>query len=479
MTNKNTLIFATVCLLLTMLSSCKGDVASAGESSLTSSDSVIVCSDTLHNIHSANMMAMPSYATPDSFLLGECRTNDYGTISATLLTQLAAPEGWVYPDSSVLDSVCLYIYYTSWYGDGNSPLTIEAHAIDREPLCYDSTYASNVSINRFCSMTDQVNILKDNKTITPQSPTDSIQSSTTKSSIYYVRARLNDTYAQKLFQIRDYSSQAAFNKQFPGIVVSTTFGSSAALYVSTACISIHYHYTFPEGDHFRTMNDTKTLYSNTEVKQIGQYEYTDQEGIWEKLNQDTTINYVLSPCNIYCKLSIPTEGIREYISNRIGNRRAYINLAQLRLDVLNGNSTATKEDNWAKPAKNMMLLNEEYYHKVFVEGAHPSDTSAVFGTLTSEYDTLTTKYNYYYSFDLSFAFTQMLHQKSYNTDTIKMLLIPVDLGYTSTSSTSYISSVRMQQSVSATKILSSRNPLIPMDIEVVYSGFSDQIIDRK
>lgn len=469
------MIFAIICLLIPQLNSCKDDVAQAGSSSLSEGEDVIVCSDTLGQITSRTIMGTPIYSTPDSFLLGECKTQDYGTLKAEILTQFSAPLGWTYPDSSALDSVCLYVYFDSWFGDGNAPMSITAYELDAEPLCYDSAYKSNTPVSRFCSQDMSKNIVVSDVVFTPAHPMDSIYSSTEKKHVGYERLRLTDEYANRIFSIRDFSSQKAFNNQFQGILLTSTYGASAALYVSAVCLTIHYHYTFKEGTIFKTMTDSKILYSNTEVKQFGRYEYTDHAGVYEKLRKDSAINYILSPANAYCSLSIPTQDIIGHVKSKLGTRRAYINLAQLRLDVLNATSKKTKDDNWAAPAKMMMMVNEDEFDKVFKYGKLPTDTTAVFASLTSEYDTISKSYQYFYAFDLSTPFTKMLHEEHY-ADTIKLRLVPVDLNYTTTSSTTYISSIRLKQSVTATMIRSSFATETPLDIEVVYSGFTDSHI---
>ena len=464
-----------VCLLLTSLNSCKDDVSQAGSSSLSPDEEVIVCSDTLRNIISDNIPAQPASSTPDSFLLGEVRTTDFGTLNAVMLTQLAAPEGWVYPEASELDSVCLYVYYRSWFGDGNSPMALAAYEIDREPLSYDSVYPSNVPVSRFCSMEDSTRMMDRDAVFSPNRPTDSIYSSVAQANIPFIRLRLSDRYAERMFRIRDFSSQQAFNRQFPGLMLCSSYGASAALYVSTLCITIHYHYTYSVGDETKTLADTKTFYSNKEIKQLSRYEHKNQTEIFERLSEDTTVNYVLSPSNIYCRLTIPMQEIKRQIKEQTQNRNVYVNLAQLQLDVLNGDSKGAKEDNWMRPAESMMLVEESEYEKVFSSGRFTSDTATIYSSLLSEYDTITSAYRYYYDFDLSYHFTQMLHKDRFN-DTIRMILVPVDLEFTASLSGNYAVSIRMKQAASATKIRSSRSPQTPMDIEMVYSGFTNTII---
>ena len=75
---------------------------------------------------------------------------------------------------------------------------------------------------------------------------------------------------------------------------------------------------------------------------------------------------------------------------------------------------------------------------------------------------------YYYSYDMSDFLTNQLRQESSDT-VLNMLLVPVTIGTsTLSSSATAVTSVRQQQTISATKILSAKNG---MKLEIVYSGF--------
>ncbi len=445
-------------------------------------DGVVVRADTLRNIGSGVVAAQPVYMAPDSGLLGECRSQDYGTLKADILTQFACPEGWVYPDSSEVDSVCLYIYYRSYYGDGSAPMGLNAYWLDRERLSYDSTYESSVDVSRFTSLSRSV--LNGTEVISPAHPTDSIYSSSLGQAMPFIRMRLNEQTAKQLFAIRDFSSQKKFNEQFPGLYITSTYGSSSALYIYSLCLTIHYHFTYESQGMTKTMQDSKVLYSNAEVKRVYHYDYADREQVLARLEQDTAHNYILSPANIYARLAIPTTAIVERILDGVQSRTPYINLARLRVDVMNGGSTGAQSDNWAQPASEMLLLKEGAYDDLFRRNILPTDTNALLSSLTKEYNTDSARYDYYYSFDLSTLFTALLRENrersvtSAESDTMYMLLVPVDAEYTTSSSTTYLSGLKLKQSVSATCIRSSQNSASPMDVDVVYSGFYTKQIGK-
>ena len=85
------------------MAACKDDVSTTGESVLDEDDAIIVLADTFSLISAIDSCeAIISQA--DSFLLGEIET-DYGLLNASILTQLACPVGYTYPEGFHVDSV--------------------------------------------------------------------------------------------------------------------------------------------------------------------------------------------------------------------------------------------------------------------------------------------------------------------------------------------------------------------------------------
>ena len=114
----------------------------------------------------------------------------------------------------------------------------------------------------------------------------------------------------------------------------------------------------------------------------------------------------------------------------------------------------------------MLLIKESSVERFFKNRELPSDTCALLGTLTQGVDSIGDAI-YYYQYDLSEFLTNQLRTES-NDSILNMLLVPVTVGTSQTSSSTVVSSVRQQQTMSATKIRSANNG---MNLEIVYSGF--------
>lgn len=462
-----------------MLTACNDDVASAGASALLEEESVVVFADTLRNVRSEIFMASPIEYTPDSFLLGECARPNVGTIKADILAQFTSPEGFVYPDSAQVDSITLMMFYRSWHGDGNAPIGITVYEMDKETLYFDSLYTSDVDVTNFCSLHDSTKVLYQDRIVVPAVPADSIYQSATGMYIYRIMSRLNDRYAQKIFNIKDFSSKEAFNQLFKGLYITTNYGGASALYVYDICLAIHYHYTFPtqEGSStYTTLPDVKYLYANVESRQINRYVYPERDVIYSQLKSDASKDYILSPANIYTQLNIPINDIKHRIQSEVGDKRPYVNMASLKVNVLNGDvaNNQFNKDNWARPARSMMLIKKSAFNRFFTKKELPSDTCAICSNLTVSLDEKK-QYQYSYMFDLSDLLTQQ-QRDTMSLDTLEMLLVPVKLSTAYSSSASYVSAVQVEQAVTSTILSSSSDSEQSMNIEVIYSGFSDNVL---
>ena len=210
-----------ICLVIPFaLLGCKDDAMNAGSSTLSDSDDIQVKADTFSLVSSLDSCAALTL-TPDSFLLGECDTH-FGTIQADILTQLACPEGFQYPYSEMaeVDSICLYIYYSSWYGDGKAPLGITVYEMDRSSLSETERYPSNLQLEDYCSLSDSTQIAAASRIIIPSEPTDSVYQASTDTYQPFIRIKLTDEFAKRFFAKKDFSSQAVFNEAFKGLYIT-------------------------------------------------------------------------------------------------------------------------------------------------------------------------------------------------------------------------------------------------------------------
>ena len=452
-------------LLAVMLlwTACKDDVTTTGESILDENDAIIVLADTF-SISSAVDSCDAIISQADSFLLGEIET-DYGVLRASVLTQLACPEGYTYPEGFTVDSICLFMYYSSWVGDDKSPLAINAYLMDKNTFRYNSTYPTDLNIDDYC--TRSKSILTNHRIVVASEKRDSIRN-TNGQYIPMVRMRVNDDFMQDFASITNFESQDKFNEQFKGLLLETSFGSATMLNISDVALGVFYHFQYNKAGKDTTVSDMKAFYANSEVRTVNQLVYRNKKEWVETLQQDSdTYNYIIAPAGVYTRLRIPMEQITDKIFTRTELKRPYVNKAEIRVSVMNMDPDNNDRNDWLLPSSHMLLIKEKSMTRFFKNRELPSDTCALLGQLTQGVDSVGDAI-YYYSYDMSDFLTNQL-RKEENDSILNMLLVPVTINTTTTNTSSTaVTSVRQQQTISATKIRSAKNG---MKLEIVYSGF--------
>lgn len=465
------IIISLMCLCVG-ISSCKGDSDRAGSAVLDEEDRIVVLADTF-DVNTAVEPFDSIVSQADSFLLGEMET-DFGLVQARVLTQLACPEGYHYPENAVIDSVCLFMYYASWTGDGSSPMAINAYLMDKATLNYMSSYYTNINIDTYCSR--EKSILTNHRIVAASEKLDSIQDSN-GNYIPMLRMRLNDDFTQEFSNIRTFDSQEEFNQQFRGLMIESSFGSSTILNISDIALGVFYHFSYPKAGRDTTVSDMKAFYANSEVRTINQITYVDKQEWVDEMREDSlTYNYIVAPAGVYTRVVMPLHSIIDSIETRLeGGKRPYVNMAQLKVEVYNVKDAVVSivdksRESWLSPAQNMLLVKESSKDRFFSQLEMPSDTCALLATLTQETDSAGA-YIYCYNFDLSTLLTQQIRKHDNNggeTDQeLRMLLVPVTVNRASASSTT-ITRVKEEQTLSATIIQSPFNGLM---LKMVYSGF--------
>lgn len=470
--NRKTIYIWIMCAISALVCGCKNDTTRTGWGMLDPDDSIIVLADTFP-VTSGIDSCEAIISQPDSFLLGEMET-DYGLLRASILTQLACPEGYVYPTGAEVDSICLFMYYSSWVGDGSAPIAINAYMLDKNTFTYSGTYPTDLNIDDYC--TRDHSILVNRRIVAAQEKMDSLRND---DGTYtpMLRMRLNDDFMNYFWAIRSFEDQVSFNNKFKGLLLETSFGSSTILNVTDVALGVFYHFSYSKAGRDTTVNDMKAFYANSEVRTVNHIHYRDKAEWVESMKKDSdSYNYIVAPAGIYTRMCFPMARIVDSMQLKLAidtlpdgevrYKRPYVNLAQVRVDVENvfaGSSTEKVRNDWLQPASHMLMVNEKSMNRFFRDKELPSDTCALLSALTQGKDSAGNAI-YYYTYDLSDLLTRQLRQDSLDSE-LNMILVPVSV---STGTTGAITAVRQQQTVSATKIRSAKNGV---NLKLVYSGF--------
>lgn len=454
------------------ITSCsKNDVNPTGMSLLGTEDEIKVGTDTF---------PLPSYmvgvdsipSDPDSLLLGEADTK-LGTIHAEVLTQFACPEGFHFPDNAVLDSAFLILYYSSWYGDGNSAMSIDVFQMDKKSMNYDEIYFTDINPDDYCSFADSTRVAKNPIVLTARTPTDSTYLSSTGGYLKYIKVPLTEDFMEVLRNNGNYESSSKFLENFKGLYIKSVFGSSTILYINSLAMSLHYHFTYQIEGKDTITKDVVDFYANDEVRTVNRINHIDRLDIIDIVTNDEEISYIESPAHIYTVLQVPLSNITTSIKDSmLQGKRPYTNSAKIKVYATNYVSKVdqTKPEQWSQPPKYMLLIEKDHVEKFFTSRSLPNDTTAILSSLyTEQNEDLTT--SAYYSYDISTLLTKALREEKTDS-TLELFMIPVAINsiYSSTYGTSTITSVRPLQVISSTQINTKENKSNPLRISVVATG---------
>ncbi len=461
-------------VLACCLTACKDDTTSAGSAVLGPEDAIIVMADTFP-LTSMVENSGSIVAQSDSSLLGEIDT-DFGVLRASILTQLACPEGYSYPTNATIDSICLYIYYSSWVGDGLSPMALNVYMLDKKTFDYYGNYPSDLNVDDyFIDPQNKMPVLNNHRIVVASEKLDSVQDSN-GNYVPMLRMRVSDEFKDYFWSIQSFESQQAFNQQFKGLLIESSFGSSTMLNISDMALGVFYSFSYSKAGRDTVVHDMKPFYANSEVRSVNHLQYEDKEALVEELKRDSdTYNYIIAPAGVHTRITFPMGRIADTIMAHMKEdgrvvKRAYVNKAQVDVSVENmfqGSSSDVTRDDWLQPSSYMLLIKEESVERFFADKEVPTDTCALLGALTQSTDSLGDNI-YYYTFDMSDFLTNQLRKKDQPRE-LNMLLIPVTVNTGTTSTSTTVSSVKQQETLSATVIRSAKNG---MKFEIVYSGFA-------
>lgn len=464
--------FFIVTLLSVLAVSCNDDITDIGAGIQLPGDTIIVDARSF-DLTSENYWVESIYSRPDPFLLGTFVDNisNTGTTYADIFAQFMPPVDFEYPAGSKGDSIKLFMYYYSWFGDKYSPMQVNVYEMNRGNIFnYSQAYSSNIKPDDYVDPANKVllgsRIFTAKDAVIPRSDTTVIAFNLSSDFV----KRFSDNMLPRVFNDKESDTEnnvTKFHKLFNGMYITTDFGSASMIYVRSIVMRYYFSYKYlAPGATDSTVVKTYVNYSaSPEVRQVNRFQQPKKAEVKSYYDNKPEINLISSPANIYTKIKIPLEQIKNSISTP--GRKLIINSATLRIDA-----TDVKDTTLAQPlAKNLLLVEKSKYEEFFRKKLLPTDTTAIVASVSYELDEDdTSKYNFYYSFDMAKLISTKFKNNPNITGDIEMILVPVSLTYNGSNS---IIEIKHQNTMSTTKIYSGSHPDPEkrMKLKMVYSGF--------
>jgi len=432
--------------------SCTDNLVDVGTGIQPTSDGITVGADTFH-VSTQNIFIESMSTKPDSFLLGSFYDAKYGSTQADILAQVEGPIGFKYPAGAKPDSIFLVMKCLSWFGDKYAPLDVNVYEMNKKTFGFNDSIPTNLDPSKYTDFT-----LLGHNVITAR------YSSVVSADSVWKTVKLTDTFAKKFFNDSKYNSEKTFSDFFGGVYVKVNFGTSALLNIHTLYLESHYSYPAIRNGKDTTLTGSLLFPANLNVRQVNRIVHPDVAAVKIKLQQKDSVNYISSPANIQTSIVVPLARMKQRMDAKILNKNLTMNNVIIKAEV-----TELDSSTYGQPrVLNLMIIKDSELSEFFKKNEIPSGSKAVLGT----YYSATTSTAPYYSFNIAkLIATEIKAAATTGTalpENLTLRLVPVDVTY---NSSSVVTAVKQQNSMSAVTIRSGKNKAFPMRIHVVYSGF--------
>jgi len=379
------------------------------------------------------------------------------------------------------DSVGIMLYMPKWYGDSLTQMKLTVHELSKpyeEGVTYTSDFdpiAQGYVRTEPGSVHKQLSYTLSNRVYT----TDDRYSTTYNNNIMVM---MNDPYTDKdgvtynnygTYIMRKYfnpETKKNFNQQYlfnhnicPGFYFQTSGGVGNMATVREAGLVIYYAYKADTA-----LWRTSAILGGTE--EVLQKTYITQEtDKMEELVNDNSCTYLKTPAGIFTELTIPVD---EVISSKHTNDT--LSTARLFIPRINN----TQQSEYSLPIPKTLLLIEKDSVDAFFTKQKLADYR------TSFLSTYSSTYNGYTFGNISYLISSMYRKRSgsfvsdeeymrQHPNWNKVMLIPVETTYTTLSSSSELTKVSYDMSLTSTRLAKGTTENKKIALKVIYSKFSE------
>lgn len=480
---KKVLFAATI--ILAMLTACDDTTDTLGSSLTNPADNLSVSVDTF-TMSTRSVKANAVLCRSLHGYLGKIKDPETGNyITGDFMTQISIPEVNFFPPIDSLyekkieaDSCDIALYFTSFYGDSLTAMKSTLYELEK-PQEESKKYYSD--FDPFSEGLVRTNGLKISKThsIIDYNYSDSLRNS--EGWMNNVVFRLDGEYTDKdgktynnygtYLMAKYYEDPSLYKDSYtfihnvcPGFLIKNTGGIGAMAEVAISQMRIYYK----EYSNDKKYSIITPFYGTEEVLQGTRL--TNNSNALDKLVDEKECTYIKSPAGIYTEITLPVTDIMK------GHEKDSISSARIVLQALNDKV----ESNYNLPKPKQLMLIESDSLKTFFEEGHITNNERSY--LAS-----------YVSSQNNYTFTNIsiLVQRLYKdyTEGIKaegqewllkhpnwnkLLLVPVTTETATTSSTTVITRVAHDLSMTSTRLVGGAdNPYSPVRISIIYSKFAE------
>jgi hypothetical protein len=213
---------------------------------------------------------------------------------------------------------------------------------------------------------------------------------------------------------------------------------------------VYYHYTTTSG---KVVNDSHVFNATEEVLQTTHI--TNDKSSIDRLWQDNTCTYLKTPSGLFTEIDFPIDAIK---LNHEKDSITSAKISFLRMNSLNENSNIVLEE-----PTTLLLIERDSLYTYFEKRKVPDNISSYIATYNSTYKTYT--FN-----NISSLISTMYSKRNKSPRWNKAILVPVQLEYIYSSSSSTVAGVANEMNINSVRLIGgTENAHEPVRISVIYN----------
>ncbi|MDH6305610.1 hypothetical protein M2459_002077 [Parabacteroides sp. PF5-5] len=306
-----------VVLGIILLNACDDDMGLVGPSIQPEGDIPSVYTDTFA-ITASTVLIDSIYAKTATGLLGEIYDPLYGNLKSDYICQFYVQDGFKFahePIDGKIDSIDFTIYYTAttgWLGDSLAAMEATIYPVVK---ALDRNYYTNIRPEDYADLRNPLGAQA--YTARNMLLSDSLYAADGPQLVIRMPQEVGQRiYDETVNNPASFATQDAFNRFFPGLYITNTFGSGNILYVDASYMSIHYSYYVKS---VSTGALDSAVYANEwfpVTKEVVQMNRIQNANIEQLLQPNDKYTYLKTPSGVYTKITIPTKDIISKINGR-------------------------------------------------------------------------------------------------------------------------------------------------------------------
>lgn len=466
--------------------------------------------DAEYNVESRTIKADSVYAGTNTCYLGSIKDPEMNIRTTSgFLAQFNTPSTVPFPKQEKIvkdndghitaDSCDIRIYLDSFYGDSLTTMKLRVQELSKEHVLEeDSAYYTNIDVDKYINK----NGVDKSLTYTVKDLTRPDNETTGKSYYRQIIVRLPKEYGTKIMDAY-YSHPEYFDKTYsfirkvcPGFSFKSAGGTGVMVKTAMMAMNVYFRYHSKTAEGNDTIMDGMQSFGGTEeVLQTTHIDNTLPGSLSEADLAEKPCTYIKSPAAFYTELTLPINdlenGKQADGSLNIGEHyNDSINLAKIVIRHKENSSTGTVASTMPTPTY-LLMVRKSDMNSFFVKGSLP-DSKLTYLSSASSIGS-----NYYSYSNIAPLISRLRAERNKGAfadgtdpkkvspkerkerfeawerehpEWNKVVLVPVDVVYTKSSTSTVLQSVSTLLGLSTVQLEGGKDS--PLQLQVVYSRFS-------